>query len=428
MHKLLTHQLRGLTREDGSPDAEALIAVIDRTYAEFDRERRLNDRAAKLMEEELKDANARIKKIGEQRLADALESVPSAVALLNSEGVVQNINKALASLCAGHRSSPCRGTRFADLLIALCPDTDAEFSIAQLLNGESLEFNIRGRWYLGIVNRLSDGGYALDLSDISPLKEREKVLAMARDAAESANRLKSKFLATMSHELRTPLNAILGFSEVIRDHVLGDGEKPWKKYREYAGSIHDSGSHLLLLISEVLDLSKIESGLYRLHKERFNLADLIGASLVLVKPQADRGNITIMPVRIDGEMTVEADMRAVKQVVVNLLSNAVKFTPAGGEVEITCEDAPDHVQVTIRDTGIGIEASHLENVFEPFHQGDAELARQYEGTGLGLSVSRGLMEMHGGTIALESTPGVGTTAYFRLPKQNAAGKAVEQAA
>jgi signal transduction histidine kinase len=136
------------------------------------------------------------------------------------------------------------------------------------------------------MRSLADGGYALALPDVSPLKEREATLAMARDAAESADHLKSKFLATMSHELRTPLNAILGFSEVIRDQVLGKGEKTSAKYLEYAGAIHSSGTHLLELISEVLDLSKIESGSYDLALERFDLADLVQVSLLLVQPPA----------------------------------------------------------------------------------------------------------------------------------------------
>ena len=415
MHKLLSHQLRGITHDDGSIDAQALVAVVERTYAEFDRERRLNDRAAKLMEEELQDANARIRKMGEVRLAETLESVPSAIALLNAEYQVQNINKAMAALCADLPNPPKKGDAFADILSALSPLTNASESSVSLLSGGSLEMKINNRWYLGFMHRLSDGGHALAFSDISPLKERETALAMARDAAESANRLKSKFLATMSHELRTPLNAILGFSEVIRDLVLGNNEKSWGKYQEYAGSIYSSGSHLLLLISEVLDLSKIESGSYSLYVERFDVADLIRDSLLLVEPQAHRGNVTIKPLAIQGNMVVEADVRAIKQVIVNLLSNAVKFTPPGGEVEISGMRIDDMVHIRVRDSGVGIAAEHLQHVFEPFHQGDAELARRYEGTGLGLSVCRGLLEMHGGSIGLESAPGTGTTASFHLP-------------
>jgi signal transduction histidine kinase len=423
LHKLLTHQLRNLTRVDGSIDAEGLVAAVERTYVEFDRERRLNDRAARLMEEELQNANIRVKKLGEQKLADALESVPSAIAVLSADYRIQTINLAMAGLCAGLPSPPGPGDDFIVTLAALSSSIDAQAGLTALRSGRTLELKIKDKWYLTVMRSLADGGYALALSDVSPLKERESALAMARDAAESANRLKSKFLATMSHELRTPLNAILGFSEVIRDQVLGKGEKTSAKYLEYAGAIHSSGTHLLELISEVLDLSKIESGSYDLALERFDLADLVQVSLLLVQPQACRGDVEIKPLRKKGTLTVEADQRAIKQVIVNLLSNAVKFTPPGGKVEIACTEREDAVHVEVRDTGIGIAANFLESVFEPFHQGDANVARRYEGTGLGLSVCRGLIEMHGGEIRLESALSVGTRAHFHLPKAFNASKA-----
>ena len=415
MHKLLNHQLRKIMQADGSVDAQALIAVVERTYVEFDRERRLNDRAARLMEEELQEANSRIRKLGDQRLAETLESVPSAIALLNADGLVQNMNSAMVTLCAGLDPPLRRGDKFIDIMGALSPK--AANHLKDLLSGGTLEVEISGRWYLGAARRLSDGSYALALPEITALKEREATLALARDAAESANKLKSKFLATMSHELRTPLNAILGFSEIIRDCVLCSDEKTWGRYSEYAGSIHASGTHLLLLISEVLDLSKIESGSYHLHLEQFDIASLTRDSLYLIEPQARRGRVAILPLNTHGDMDVKADLRAVKQVIVNLLSNAVKFTAPGGEVEIGIAEMDGFIDLRVRDTGIGVAAEHLKSVFEPFHQGDAALARRYEGTGLGLSVCRGLVEMHGGSIALESKPAQGTTAIVRLPKQ-----------
>jgi PAS domain S-box-containing protein len=256
--------------------------------------------------------------------------------------------------------------------------------------------------------------------DVTERLAIEAEMAEAKAAVEAASKAKSEFLANMSHELRTPLNAILGFSEVIRDQVLGDTPSAWMKYKEYAGSIYASGTHLLSLISEVLDLSKIESGGYQLYVEQFDMQAVIRDSLTLVRPQAERAKVSILPVDVKGDVTVDADMRAIKQVIVNLLANAVKFTPGGGEIEVRCYEENDIVHVRVRDSGIGIAEELLESVFEAFHQGDAKLARQYDGTGLGLSVCRRLVEMHGGRIRLESMPNVGTTAFFHLPKRKSA--------
>ena len=264
--------------------------------------------------------------------------------------------------------------------------------------------------------------------DVTERLAIEAEMAQAKAAVEAASKAKSEFLASMSHELRTPLNAILGFSEVIRDHVLGDEPSAWTKYREYAGSIYSSGTHLLSLISEVLDLSKIESGGFELHIERFDMKMVILDSLLLVEPQAERGKVRILPLDVAGDVTVDADMRAIKQVIVNVLANAVKFTPGGGEIKVRCHEEEGAVHVTIKDSGIGIAEGHLESVFEPFHQGDAKLARQYGGTGLGLSVCRRLVEMHGGRIWLDSTPNIGTTVFFHLPKRNSATTDIGNAA
>ena len=413
MHKLLAYQLRSVTRPDGSVDTDALIAAVLRTYDEFDRERRLNDRAAKLMEEELQAANERVRQHGERRLIETLDGAPCAIALLSPQWTVQTVNPGIAALCA--HEPPKRGERFLDFMARAAPHAAAD--VEKLFKGTEIEIQIGTRWYLGAARTLSDGSCAVAFSDITALKEREEALAMARDSAESANRLKSQFLAVMSHELRTPLNAILGFSEVIRDAVLGTGETPWARYREYASSIHESGEHLLAVISEILDLSKIESGSYSLHIEPLDLSHTIRASLAFVRPQAERGGVRLVQCEPDGNLRIEADHRALKQVVLNLLSNAVKFTPPGGEVTVSSQSSEDCVTVTVRDTGIGIEPEDLKSVFEAFHQGNANVSRRYEGTGLGLSISRGLVEMHGGTIALESTPGIGTLATVRMPRR-----------
>ena len=264
--------------------------------------------------------------------------------------------------------------------------------------------------------------------DVTERLAIEAEMVEAKAAVEAASRAKSEFLANMSHELRTPLNAILGFSEIIRDSVLDDTPSAWAKYREYAGSIYSSGTHLLSLISEVLDLSKIESGGYQLHIDRFDLQMIIQDSLMLVSPQAERAKVSILPVDVEGDVTVDADMRAIKQVIVNLLANAVKFTPGGGEIKVSCREEDGAVHVRVQDSGIGIAAELQESVFEAFHQGDAKVARQFGGTGLGLSVCRRLVEMHGGRIWLESKQNTGTTVFFHLPKRHSATNNVEHAA
>lgn len=264
--------------------------------------------------------------------------------------------------------------------------------------------------------------------DVTQRLAIEAEMAEAKAAVEAASKAKSAFLANMSHELRTPLNAILGFSEVIRDQVLGDAPSARAKYREYAGSIYASGTHLLSLISEILDLSKIESGSHRLYVERFDMQAVIRDSLMLVKLQAERAKVSILPVIVGGDVTVDGDKRAIKQVIVNLLANAVKFTPGGGEIEVRCHEEDGAVHVRVRDSGIGIAEELLETVFEAFHRGDAKLARQYDGAGLGLSVCRRLVEMHGGRIHLESVPNSGTSVFFHLPKHGSVTVNAERAA
>jgi signal transduction histidine kinase len=387
-----------------------------RTYEEFDRERRLTDRAAKLMEEELREANAEVKRLAEQRLADTLDSIPSPMAILSASHHIQSVNSAMAALSAGMLRPARPGEPFRELLCGLAPETDAAAAMGDMLSRNPVELAVGGRWYLVSAHPFSDGGFAVSFSDVTVMKERETVLAIAKDAAESANRLKSQFLATMSHELRTPLNAILGFSEMIFTRILGDSGEAWTRYADYAKSIHDSGDHLRLLISEVLDLSKIDSGAYRLIIENCSIPQLVADSMTLVRPQAERGEVRLLPLRLEGDPMAEADGRALKQVLVNLLSNAVKFTPKGGEVEVIVKSRDEDMQLCVRDTGIGIAEDHKKTVFEPFHQGDARIARRYEGTGLGLSIVRGIVEMHGGTVWLESRLNIGTEVFIRLPR------------
>jgi cell cycle sensor histidine kinase DivJ len=250
--------------------------------------------------------------------------------------------------------------------------------------------------------------------DISERKNHEHALVEARDAALDASRAKSRFLANMSHELRTPLNAIIGFSEVMTRDMFGS---LGPRYQEYSRLIHESGSHLLELINGVLDMSKIEAGKFELHEELFDLEETAESAVRFLKMPAERANVALKLNVAAGARLVFADRRAVKQILVNLLSNGVKYTPAGGEVRMTARplEAGQGIEIVVRDTGTGISKADLERLGKPFEQVENAETRSKEGTGLGLALVKSLAQMHGGTAALDSVLGEGTTVTIRLP-------------
>jgi len=237
-------------------------------------------------------------------------------------------------------------------------------------------------------------------------------LREARDSAVQASRIKSEFLAHMSHELRTPLNAILGFSETLTAAVFGPISE---RYRTYAEHIHESGRRLLDLINDLLDLSRIEAGRYELAESPVAVASALGDCVKLVAAEAQRRSISVSLDPGPSGLTVHADPRAFEQIALNLLSNAVKFTGDGGSVRVGVNLGEDAVAITVIDTGIGIPPELVPTLFEPFRQAHAGISRQYGGTGLGLSICRNLVDLHGGTIAIDSTPGRGTTVTVRFP-------------
>ncbi len=231
--------------------------------------------------------------------------------------------------------------------------------------------------------------------------------------AEAASRSKSEFLANMSHELRTPLNAILGFSEMIQSGAFATNPQ---KHVEYAGIIHQSGGHLLGLINDILDLAKLEAGAMRLRESDFDLAGLIADCAKLMNTKAEDGGLDIACAVQPDLPPVYADERAIKQVLLNLLSNAVKFTPAGGSVQVFARVRDDGgLDFGVRDTGLGIAEEDLPRVFQNFGQGRHDVVTADKGTGLGLPIVKGLVEAHGGTVALQSEAGVGTCVTVRLP-------------
>jgi len=243
--------------------------------------------------------------------------------------------------------------------------------------------------------------------------EEEKL----RNKLTVSSRLKSQFLANMSHELRTPLNSILGFSEVLQDRMFGDLNE---KQEEYVNYILESGQHLLSLINDILDLSKIEAGKLEMEPAEVSLGDLLQNSLTMVKEKALKHGIELS-LKLENEIPhIYADERLVKQVVFNLLSNAVKFTPDGGRVGIEAVKEDEHIRITVWDTGIGIKEEDKEKLFKEFQQLDSGRDKRYQGTGLGLALSKRLVEMHGGRIWVESEEGKGSRFNFTLPiKQEA---------
>ena len=248
------------------------------------------------------------------------------------------------------------------------------------------------------------------------LKGQTEELIQARITAEEADRAKSEFLAAMSHELRTPLNAILGFSEIIKEETLGPVGNP--RYRDYAKDIHGSGRHLLSLINDILDLSKIESGAEVLHEEDVSVPDIANAALRLVRQRAEKAGVEFKLDLGDELPLLRTDERMVKQILLNLLSNAIKFTPRGGKVTVKIWSRAESGYVfQVTDTGIGIAVQDIPKALAPFQQIDSGLNRKHDGTGLGLPLTKSLVEMHGGSLDLQSMVGVGTTVTVRFPAE-----------
>lgn len=252
------------------------------------------------------------------------------------------------------------------------------------------------------------------LTDIDERKRTEFEIIKAKEAAEFADRSKTEFLAHMSHELRTPLNAIIGFSEMIAAAPFGPVGSP--KYVEYARDIHKSGHHLLDLINDVLDLSKIEAGKLELRETCVSLPDLIEQCVSLLRARAESAHVALSVEMPDDLRLLRADERAVKQVMLNLLSNAVKFTPGGGTVVTRIEHRRGKgLALSVTDSGIGMSPEEIEIAMTPFGQIDSKLARQHVGTGLGLPLTRSLVQLHGGDLTVTSSKGVGTTVTAIFP-------------
>lgn len=268
------------------------------------------------------------------------------------------------------------------------------------------------------------GGEALDrpgivavTRDISDRKAQEADLTRTRDDAESASRAKTQFLANMSHELRTPLNAVIGFSEILNRELFGTlGEA---RYRDYARLINESGEHLLNVVNDILDMSKIEAGKFKIVKEPFDVAPLVKSCCDIMRHTAEQRSLSLIVDIAPGIPELPADKRACKQMLLNVISNAIKFTDAGGWVRVSAKVAGGNVELSVADNGIGIAEADLPKLGNPFVQVNNSYDRSYDGAGLGLSVVKGLAKLHGGKLELTSKLGSGTTACIALPLDSA---------
>jgi two-component system cell cycle sensor histidine kinase PleC len=380
----------------------------------------------------------------EDRLRDAIESVSEAFVLWDRHGRLLMCNRAYATVFAldprllkvGAKREGVE--RFAQLAVKQSYPTrngDTDMSEAELRDG---------RWIQISERSTAEGGMVITAADITAVKQKEEALQRAVESleasqdqlaelarnyemekirAESANKAKSEFLANMSHELRTPLNAINGFSEIMTAELFGPlGDK---RYKEYVQDILGSGQHLLSVINDILDMSKIEAGKMTLRFEMLDLHDVAEDAVRLVRGRADSAGLRLA-VDMDGLPEVEADFRALKQVLLNLLSNAVKFTPRGGAIRISARAVQDQqgrgrVQVIVQDTGIGISKEDLARLASPFEQVESQHAKTQQGTGLGLALTKALIALHGGAFDIQSEPGKGTTVSFIIAlKQEAA--------
>lgn len=378
---------------------------------------------------------------GEIRLRTMMESIADGILSIDENCIIQSVNPA-ASRLFGYEDDKLVGCS-ASLVL---PDALSEaFRNAQGIGAGEVELErLVGRGALEIVGRRKNGDtfpmevavtemwiaserfFVSAVRDISKQKKSEAELRQALNDAEAANRTKSLFLANMSHELRTPLNAVIGFSEVMKSEMFGPMEN--ERYAEYVGSIHDSSRHLLSVINDILDISRIESGELELDEEWVGVDEVLAWARDRASPgRSGTGDAAVHVAVNPGLPDLLADRRSLRQIVLNLLSNALKFTPPDGEIHLSAwRNELSGVSIAVSDTGIGIPADQVDKMTQPFTQSDNSLARRYEGTGLGLAITQSLVEAHGGRLTIESVEGEGTTVTVRMPANRVWSEAAEQ--
>ena len=398
------------------------------------------------------------------RLRDAIETIPEAFVLWDADDRLVLCNSHFQRLHKLPDTAVIPGTSYETVIeVGSMPEVRTRLPEPSVPAPGARTFEAQledGSWLHISERRTKDGGYVSVGTDITRIKEHEHKLldndlrlratvvdlkrsqaelerqaieladlaekySRERNRAEEANQAKSKFLANMSHELRTPLNAIIGFSEIMGSGMFGALGSD--KYQEYCRDILTSGQYLLEVINDVLDMSKIEAGRMKLDMEQLDLSRTLAESLRVVSGRAQHKNLAL-DADIESTISVVADRRAVKQIIVNLLSNAVKFTPDNGKVVVRSQMLEDSIVLLIADTGIGIAPDLLRRLGKPFEQVESQLTKTYQGSGLGLAIARSLTGLHGGTMKLRSKLGVGTVVRIVLPRAPGVEKAKMQAA
>ena len=352
-----------------------------------------------------------------RRFGELLAAQPILLMGVTSDGVVE---AALGRTPDGAGAGALAGRKLVD---AATPETAPALlaAIARAGRGSVAEAQFAPAgdpdgWAIAVLRARTPTRLVGVILDGRDRRGRERELERAREAAESQNAGKSRFLANMSHELRTPLNAIMGFSDIMRQRLFGPLSD---RYAEYAELMHESGSHLLELINDLLDMSKIEADRYELALEEFDLREAVSAVLRLMRGQADRAGVQLRGLLPREPLDGNADRRAIKQIVLNLISNALKFTPQGGAVTVTTRAAGATLEIVVADNGVGISAEDIVRLGNPYEQaGGAE--QRSGGTGLGLSLVRAFARLHGGEMVIESELGAGTSVTIRLPVLHAA--------
>jgi signal transduction histidine kinase len=380
----------------------------------------------------------------ENWLWEVIESSPEPFALYDKEDKLQICNRKYKDIFFPNSPEKIKpGITFSELIdlffeqdiVEIAPEKIAQWKENRLRHRgltEASPYNetiVAGRTYLAVEHRTREGGVASFYIDITQMHEQEQVLLRAKEIAESANRSKSEFLANISHELRTPLNAIIGFSELIRDDLAGPPDSV--KYKEYINDIHNSGMHLMELINDILDLSKAEAGMIEGYDRLTDAVDVVEACLKLMGPKAERAYVKLVVDYPESLPSLWMDPKHLRQVLLNLVSNAVKFTPEGGTVEVSAAADAKGLHIRVKDTGIGMNPDDVPKAMAPFGQIDSSLARKYQGTGLGLPLTKRLMEHYGGGIAIDTAPGKGTSVTVTFPPKclrNVDGKTQTKAA
>jgi len=372
-----------------------------------------------VMQDNIREVMTREKELrrsAENRLVDALETSREGVMLVAPDGQIVMSNSTLRGFFPAIAYQLMPSTHFDKALeliqSQLAPSQAPSEDITTSGHAE-LEL-ADGRWLRLTGSATSEGGSILFLSDFTAIKEREESLRRAKREAEAADASKSRFLANMSHELRTPLNAIIGFSEIISGQFFG--EVGSARYLDYSHDILRSGRHLLAVINDVLDLSRSEAGKMVLAAHETDMRDVLTDCIAMVREQCADAGLTLAVTGMEHPLLMTGDPAKLRQIFLNLLSNAIKFTESGGTVSLSAGSTEGSVAVTVADTGIGMDPEDVEIAFQPFGQVDNRLERRYEGTGLGLPLTKALVDLHRGNIVIDSARGQGTRITISFPR------------